>query len=50
MNYKLTNSDAIVKINDNGTETWIPFLDQYSDYISYLKWLSEGNEPLPADE
>jgi hypothetical protein len=21
-----------------------------TDYIAYLKWLEEGNEPLPADE
>jgi hypothetical protein len=28
----------------------IPFEPANSDYQAYLVWLSEGNEPLPADE
>ena len=28
----------------------IPFDPANTDYQAYLKWLSEGNEPLPADE
>ena len=28
----------------------IPFDPANTDYQTYLKWLSEGNEPLPADE
>jgi len=28
----------------------IPFDPDNADYQEYLKWLSEGNEPLPADE
>jgi len=27
----------------------IPFDPVNTDYQEYLKWLSEGNEPLPAD-
>jgi hypothetical protein len=27
----------------------IPFDPANVDYQEYLKWLSEGNEPLPAD-
>jgi hypothetical protein len=27
----------------------IPFDPANTDYQEYLKWLSEGNEPLPAD-
>lgn len=27
----------------------IPFDENNTDYQAYLKWLSEGNEPLPAD-
>ena len=28
----------------------IPFDPANVDYQAYLKWLSEGNEPLPAEE
>jgi hypothetical protein len=28
----------------------IPFVVDNSDYQQYLKWLEEGNTPLPADE
>jgi len=28
---------------------WIPFDEANTDYQEYLKWVSEGNTPLPAD-
>ena len=28
----------------------IPFAEGNTDYQAYLKWLAEGNAPLPADE
>jgi hypothetical protein len=28
----------------------IPFSEDNTDYQAYLKWLDEGNTPLPADE
>jgi hypothetical protein len=29
---------------------FIPFEPANTDYQEYLKWLAEGNEPLPPDE
>ena len=28
----------------------IPFDPANTDYQEYLKWVAEGNQPLPADE
>lgn len=45
--YKLTKeNDSVVK---NGVLA-IPFAPDNTDYQEYLKWLDEGNTPLPADE
>ena len=38
---------CIKRIADNA---FIPFDPANTDYAEYLKWLAEGNEPLPADE
>ena len=45
--YKLTNSNTVLRIESN---SFIPFADDNSDYQTYLKWLAEGNTPLPAIE
>jgi hypothetical protein len=37
---------CIKRIADNA---FIPFDPANADYAEYLKWLEEGNEPLPAD-
>ena len=39
--------DCIQRISDNA---FIPFDPANTDYQAYLKWLADGNEPLPADE
>jgi hypothetical protein len=39
-----------VKKYENNTVLSIPFDPDNTDYQAYLKWLDEGNEPLPADE
>ena len=39
-------SDQIKRLENNLT---IPFDPANTDYQEYLKWLAEGNEPLPAD-
>jgi hypothetical protein len=28
----------------------IPMVEDNTDYQNYLKWVAEGNTPLPADE
>ena len=49
--YKLFISESknqfALKLSDNAS---IPFDPDNTDYQAYLKWLDEGNTPLPADE
>jgi hypothetical protein len=46
MTYQLTNYDTINRLSDNA---FIPFDPENKDYQEYLKWVEEGNEPLPPD-
>ena len=38
---------GVYRLTDNA---FIPFDPANTDYQAYLRWLEEGNEPLPADE
>jgi hypothetical protein len=38
---------TVLRIADSAA---IPFDLDNKDYQEYLKWVAEGNEPLPADE
>lgn len=52
-NYKLSIHPITKEVNcviDIDTTSLIPLDEANTDYQAYLKWLDEGNEPLPADE
>jgi hypothetical protein len=40
------SEDMIKRIADNA---FIPFDPDNADYQAYLKWLEEGNTPLPVE-
>lgn len=44
--YKLTHFKTVMR--EDGA--CIPFAPDNTDYQVYLQWISEGNEPIPADE
>jgi hypothetical protein len=39
-------AEAIIRLADNAS---IPFDPANTDYQAYLKWVEEGNTPLPAE-
>lgn len=48
--YKLINyQETVVGVTRLVDNACIPFDQDNTDYQAYLKWLSEGNTPLPAD-
>ncbi len=55
MIYKLINNSisqkptAVLRFNEDGTVSSFVFDLANTDYQEYLKWLEEGNTPLPAD-
>ena len=38
---------GVLRLSDNA---FIPMNKANTDYQAYLKWVEEGNTPLPADE
>lgn len=44
--YMGKKSECVIRISDGAG---IPFDPANTDYQEYLKWLSEGNTPEPAD-
>jgi hypothetical protein len=41
------NTYSVLRLTD---KTAIPFDPDNTDYQAYLRWLEEGNTPLPAEE
>ena len=37
---------SVQRLSDN---SFIPFDEANTDYQAYLKWVAEGNTPLPAE-
>lgn len=46
MTYQITHNELILRLDDNA---WIPPDPANRDYAEYLRWLEEGNKPLPAE-
>jgi hypothetical protein len=46
----LQSIDCVLRKNDDGSFTVILCVEESPDYQAYLKWVAEGNTPLPADE
>jgi hypothetical protein len=45
--YKLCSENrSVIRTTDGAC---IPFDPANTDYQAYLKWVAEGNEPLPAE-
>jgi hypothetical protein len=40
------NANNIIRVTDGAS---IPFDPDNTDYQAYLKWVAEGNTPLPAE-
>ena len=55
MNYKLyktlgsAEANAVMTVDVQPSKSFL-FDENNPDYQAYLKWLEEGNTPLPADE
>ena len=47
IDYRGQPASCIKRLADNA---FIPFDPANTDYQEYLKWVAEGNQPLPAEE
>ena len=45
-----SRDEFIIKTNETGKMFGIPKDPDNTDYQEYLKWVAEGNTPLPVDK
>ena len=50
INFHGEQQKHIIRDNGNGNFTSFPADPANTDYQAYLKWVAEGNTPLPPDE
>ena len=52
MTYKLSNQKIpeVIFLNPGPNQWVIPVDPANMDYQAYLKWVEDGNTPLPADD
>jgi hypothetical protein len=50
LNLNGKNVDYIIRENGNDSFTTFEANEANTDYQAYLKWVADGNTPLPADE
>jgi len=46
----IDNLDVLIKTNEEGRESFIPFDPANTDYQAFLKYQAEGGVVLPADD
>lgn len=46
---KTLSGESVIKTNEDGSKTAFSMNADNTDYQTYLAWVAEGNEPLPAD-